>query len=49
MLRANNIVWVDGPVGRLETIYIPAQGQAQGVAVLNHPNPTQGGTNTNKR
>ncbi|MBP6115369.1 MAG: alpha/beta fold hydrolase [Neisseriaceae bacterium] len=48
MLRANNIVWVDGPVGRLETIYIPAQGQAQGVAVLNHPNPTQGGTNTNK-
>ncbi|MBP6345830.1 MAG: alpha/beta fold hydrolase [Neisseriaceae bacterium] len=48
MLRANNIVWVEGPVGRLETIYIPAQGQAQGVAVLNHPNPTQGGTNTNK-
>lgn len=48
MLRANNIVWVEGPVGRLETIYLPAQGTVQGVAVLNHPNPTQGGTNTNK-
>ena len=39
---------IPGPVGVLETIYLPAQGAEQGVAVINHPNPLQGGTNTNK-
>ncbi|WP_416190692.1 alpha/beta hydrolase [Neisseria sp. CCUG12390] len=39
---------IQGPVGLLETIYLPAQGNARGVAVINHPNPLQGGTNTNK-
>ncbi|EGV35415.1 alpha/beta hydrolase [Neisseria weaveri] len=48
MLKANLLHSVPGPAGLLETIYIPAQGAEQGVAVINHPNPLQGGTNTNK-
>lgn len=43
-----DIISIQGPVGSLETIYLPAQGKARGVAVINHPNPLQGGTNTNK-
>lgn len=39
---------IHGPVGQLETLYIPAKGTEIGIAVINHPNPTQGGTNTNK-
>lgn len=39
---------VAGPVGALETLFIPAVGEVSGIAVLCHPNPTQGGTNTNK-
>ncbi|PSJ79235.1 alpha/beta hydrolase, partial [Neisseria iguanae] len=42
------ITAITGPAGPLETIYLPAQGTACGVAVVNHPNPLQGGTNTNK-
>lgn len=42
-------VLIDGPTGKLETIYLAAQdGGMRGVAVINHPNPLQGGTNTNK-
>ncbi|WP_274584991.1 alpha/beta fold hydrolase [Neisseria leonii] len=41
-------IYIDGPTGRLETLCLPAQGRVQGVAVINHPNPLQGGTNTNK-
>ena len=37
-----------GPVGKLEMIYIPAEGVEKGVAVINHPNPLHGGTFTNK-
>ena len=37
-----------GPVGKLELIYIPAEGVEKGMAVINHPNPRQGGTFTNK-
>ena len=48
MLKLPEVIWIDGPVGRLETIYIPAKAPAVGVAIINHPNPTQGGTNTNK-
>lgn len=47
MLKPDTI-HIHGPVGLLETVYLPAQGQARGVAVINHPNPLQGGTNTNK-
>lgn len=43
-----NIILINAPVGALETIYLPAQGTERGVAVINHPNPTQGGTFTNK-
>lgn len=43
-----NVVSIMGQVGVLETIYLPAQGKEKGVAVINHPNPLHGGTNTNK-
>ena len=44
-----DIIPISGPVGLLETIFLPAtQTPARGVAVINHPNPLQGGTNTNK-
>lgn len=48
MMTPNNIVHITGPVGRLEAIYLPAQGGERGVAVISHPNPLQGGTFTNK-
>lgn len=41
-------LWADGPSGKLETIYLQPQTEERGVAVINHPNPLQGGTNTNK-
>ena len=39
---------IAGPQGGLETIVLPAVGETRGIAVIAHPNPTQGGTNTNK-
>lgn len=49
MLQPNhNLIHIQGPVGTLETLYLVAQGAEKGVAVINHPNPTQGGTFTNK-
>lgn len=39
---------ISGPQGALETIVLPAVGETRGIAVIAHPNPTQGGTNTNK-
>lgn len=48
MLQKQQIIRITGPAGGLETIYIPAQGAVRGVAVINHPNPLQGGTFTNK-
>lgn len=48
MLTPNLPFFINGPVGKLETLYFPAQHSEQGVAVINHPNPTQGGTFTNK-
>lgn len=48
MLHQNPPIFIDGPVGKLETLYLPAQGEERGFAVINHPNPTQGGTFTNK-
>ncbi|UOP01846.1 alpha/beta hydrolase [Kingella potus] len=47
-MKQPEILTVAGPAGGLETIFLPAQGAERGVAVINHPNPTQGGTNTNK-
>ena len=44
-----DIIQISGPVGLLETIFLPAaQTLTRGVAVINHPNPLQGGTNINK-
>ncbi|MDK4574779.1 alpha/beta hydrolase [Kingella kingae] len=49
MLNQNkNIFFIQGTAGKLETMYLPAQSTERGVAVVNHPNPTQGGTFTNK-
>ncbi len=48
MLKPEHQHLIPGPIGTLETIYLPAQGNERGVAVINHPNPQQGGTNTNK-
>ncbi|MDC7709906.1 alpha/beta hydrolase [Vogesella indigofera] len=48
MLKAMQKIDIAGPVGALETIVIPAVGEQTGIAVVCHPNPTQGGTNTNK-
>ena len=39
---------ISGPQGGLETIVLPAVGETRRIAVIAHPNPTQGGTNTNK-
>jgi hypothetical protein len=47
MLKALNKCVISGPVGALETIVVLPQGDT-GVAVICHPNPLQGGTNTNK-
>lgn len=39
---------IPGPQGALDTIVVPAVGELRGIAVIAHPNPTQGGSNTNK-
>ena len=42
-------IYIDGPVGQLETLVIaPKDGAPRGIAMIAHPNPLQGGTNTNK-
>jgi alpha/beta superfamily hydrolase len=48
MLKQPHKLDITGPVGQLETIFVPAAGDTTGIAVICHPNPTQGGTNTNK-
>lgn len=48
MLKPAQKVMIAGPVGVLETIFIPPATALHGIAVICHPNPTQGGTNTNK-
>ncbi|MGV8919312.1 MAG: alpha/beta hydrolase [Pseudomonas sp.] len=40
-------VFVGGPVGQLEALYLDLEG-AHGVALVCHPNPVQGGTMLNK-
>lgn len=42
-------IYIDGPVGQLETLVIaPKDAAPRGIAMIAHPNPLQGGTNTNK-
>ncbi|RQO75880.1 alpha/beta hydrolase [Aquitalea sp. FJL05] len=48
MLKAQNKLVIAGPAGALETIVVSPPGLASGIAVICHPNPLQGGTNTNK-
>ena len=48
MLAPQHLLWIDGPAGRLHTIYLPPEAPERGVAVINHPNPLHGGTFTNK-
>ncbi|BEV70943.1 alpha/beta hydrolase [Paludibacterium sp. THUN1379] len=48
MARTTQALTVDGPVGDLETLFLAPEGECTGVAVICHPNPLQGGTNTNK-
>jgi len=40
-------VFIDGPVGQLEALYLDVA-DARGIVLLCHPNPVQGGTMTNK-
>lgn len=47
-MQKPDTIEIPGLCGPLETIYLPVRGNAKGVAVINHPNPLQGGTNTNK-
>ena len=47
MLARENPVVIDGPVGVLEALHLPVA-NARGIALVCHPNPTQGGTMLNK-
>lgn len=48
MLHSPVPFFIDGPVGQIEMMRIKAGDNERGVAIINHPNPTQGGTFTNK-
>ncbi|TCP10318.1 hypothetical protein EV683_12416 [Crenobacter luteus] len=48
MLKRPDSLDIAGPAGKLSTLFVPAQGESRGIAVICHPNPLQGGTNTNK-
>jgi hypothetical protein len=48
MVKAMQPIRIAGPVGELETLRLPAETVPRGIAVVCHPNPLQGGTNTNK-
>lgn len=47
MLARENPVMIDGPVGVLEALHL-AVAEARGIALICHPNPSQGGTMLNK-
>ena len=47
MLARENPVMIDGPVGALEALHLPVA-DARGIALVCHPNPSQGGTMLNK-
>lgn len=48
MIKAPPITWISGPVGLLETIVLEPAEPIRGIAIVAHPNPLHGGTNTNK-
>lgn len=43
-----NIIYIESSVGKLETIAIGNNSLLTGISVIVHPNPLQGGLNTNK-
>ncbi len=47
MLIRENPLMLDGPIGQLEALYLEVP-EPQGLALLCHPNPEQGGTMLNK-
>ena len=47
MKRNEETLLIDGPVGAIETI-VENPGAPHGIAVIAHPHPLYGGTNTNK-
>ncbi len=47
MLARENPVMIDGPAGALEALHLPVA-DARGIALVCHPNPSQGGTMLNK-
>lgn len=47
MLARENPVMIDGPVGALEALHLPVA-DARGIALVCHPNPSQGGSMLNK-
>ena len=47
MLIRETAVFIDGPLGPLEALYLDTA-QATGIALICHPNPVQGGTMLNK-
>lgn len=47
MLTRETPVFIDGPAGQLEALYLDLA-DAKGVALICHPNPVQGGTMLNK-
>lgn len=47
MLKREEKLMLPGPVGDLEAMYLATQ-DAKGIALVCHPNPTQGGTMLNK-
>ena len=47
MLIRETPVFIDGPVGQLEALYLDVA-DPRGIVLLCHPNPVQGGTMTNK-
>lgn len=47
MLIRETAVFIDGPLGQLEALYLDTA-EATGIALICHPNPVQGGTMLNK-
>jgi alpha/beta superfamily hydrolase len=47
LLIRETAVFIDGPLGQLEALYLDTA-EATGIALICHPNPVQGGTMLNK-
>lgn len=47
LLARENPIMIDGPAGALQALHLPVA-DARGIALICHPNPSQGGTMLNK-